>query len=181
MACPLGCRGCNDDWRVVESSSNGVSTPYRNLLKNQGLTFEFRFVAKGSKLQGTFESIVSKGKKVKKEELHFKAKVKDMEPNYEKEKKITKSVEKEKSKHKEDKGQKHKEKDKEKHEDSEIGEMKNNEEKKKNNEKMHKDEEGDENTEKKKERDKEAEMKKEGNHEDKEVVKEEKKKKIKEA
>ncbi|XP_040946599.1 nucleolar protein 58-like [Gossypium hirsutum] len=164
-----GRRGCNDDWRVVESSSNGVSAPYSSV---EGLTFEFQFVAKGSKFQGIFDSIVSRGKKVKKEELHFKAKVKDMEPNHEKEEKMTKSVEKENSKHKEDKGLKHKEKDKEKHEDSEIGEMKNKEEKKENKEKMYKDEKGDENTEKKKEKDKEVEMKKEGNHEDKKVVKE---------
>ncbi|KAH1122379.1 hypothetical protein J1N35_005539 [Gossypium stocksii] len=115
-----------------------------NSLKNQeGLTFEFQFVGKGSKLQGTFESIVSKGKKVKKEELHFKPKVKDMEPNHEKEEKMIKSVEKEKLKRRKDKGQKHKEKDEEKHEDSEIGEMNNKEENKEN---MHKDEEGDENT-----------------------------------
>ncbi|KAK5835118.1 hypothetical protein PVK06_010804 [Gossypium arboreum] len=89
----------------------------------EGLTFEFQFVAKGPELQCTFESIVSRGKMVKKEELHFKAKVKDMKPNHEEMK--TKSMEKEKSKHKEDKGEKHKVKDKEKHKDSELGEMKN--------------------------------------------------------
>ncbi|KAK5817656.1 hypothetical protein PVK06_022583 [Gossypium arboreum] len=101
---------------------------FGNLLKNHEVcTFEFQFVAKGFELRGTFESIVNRGKNVKKEELHFKAKVKDMEPNHENKEKaevglklMTKSMEKEKSKHKEDKGEKHKENDKEKHEDSEI-------------------------------------------------------------
>lgn len=60
-----------------------------NLLKTQeGFTFKFEFVAKGSQSQDTSELIISGERKVKKEELHFKVKAKDVEPNQEKEENV---------------------------------------------------------------------------------------------
>ncbi|MFQ6634835.1 hypothetical protein Gotur_010443 [Gossypium turneri] len=64
----------------------GVTSGARNLQKTQeGFTFKFEFVGKGSQSQDTSELIINGERKVKKEELHFKVKAKDVEPNHEKE------------------------------------------------------------------------------------------------
>ncbi|KAK8271548.1 hypothetical protein V6Z11_D11G267900 [Gossypium hirsutum] len=51
----------------------------------EGFTFKFEFVGKGSQSQDTSELIINGERKVKTEELHFKVKAKDVEPNHEKE------------------------------------------------------------------------------------------------
>ncbi|TYI02430.1 hypothetical protein ES332_A11G267100v1 [Gossypium tomentosum] len=96
-SCHDGRRGAGlaaSDRSIVYGVTSGARSQYRtgfhkyywNLQKTQeGFTFKFEFVAKGSQSQDISELIISGERKVKKEEFHFKVKAKDVEPNHEKE------------------------------------------------------------------------------------------------